>query len=79
MGKRANKTCLPIYVVANKICLPFYSQVFLFMTNIIRLQYITMCAALHCLQIKSLWQLIGHSLFINQNTNTMYLIIISTR
>ena len=60
MGKRANKMCLPIHMVANKMCLPFYGQVFLFLTNIIRLQYITMCTALHCLQIKSLKQLIGH-------------------
>lgn len=30
MGKRANKTCLPIYIVANKFFLFFYGQVFLF-------------------------------------------------
>ena len=61
------------------MCLPLYGQVFLFEINIMRLQYITVCTTLHCLQIKSLRQLISPFSFVNQYTYTMYLIIISTR
>ena len=64
---------------ANQMCLPLYGQVFLFEINIMRLQYITVCTTLRCLQIKSLKQLIGPFSFVNQYTYTMYLIIISTR
>ena len=46
--------------------------------NIMRLQYITVCTTLHCLQIKSLKQLISPYSIVNQYTYTMNLIIIST-
>jgi len=46
--------------------------------NIMRLQYITVCTTLRCLQIKSLKQLIGPFSLVKQYTYTMNIIIIST-